>query len=137
MIIILRDTMTFIKGKSGNPKGRPKGSESPQTTIRNFETLKELSKGFVEIKIAAAMQRTIQELIEVYKNPNSQSIDVAISSIMINSAKGDYRALNFLFDRVIGRVTEKIDMNLPEPFVLKSLDGKTETKLGMKQQKKE
>jgi len=126
--------MTFSKGKSGNPLGRPK---DPQTTIKDLETLQELSKGFVEIKIAAAMQRTIKQLMAVFKDPTSQAIDVAISSIMINSAKGDYKALNFLFDRVIGRVTEKIDMNLPEPFVLKSLDGKSETTLGMKRQEKD
>jgi hypothetical protein len=126
--------MTQIKGKfkpgqSGNPAGKPKCE-----VTADIKTLQELSRGFVETKIAFAMQRTIEQLIEVYKDPESQSIDVAISSIMLKSAKGDYKALNFLFDRVIGKVADKIEMNLPEPFVIKSLSGETTT-LGMKKAK--
>ena len=126
--------MTEIKGRykpgeSGNPAGRPKCQ-----VAADIQVLQELSRGFVETKIAAAMQRTINELVEVYKDPDSQSIDVAISSIMLKSAKGDYKALNFLFDRVIGKVADKIEMNLPEPFVIKSLSGETTT-LGMKKAK--
>jgi len=121
--------MTFIKGMSGNPEGRPKCDLK-----EDIQMLQELSRGFVETKIAAAMQRTIQELIEVYKDPDSMSIDVAVSSIMLKSAKGDYKALNFLFDRVIGKVADKVEMNLPEPFVIKSLSGETTT-LGMKKAK--
>ena len=99
----------------------------------DVKVLQDLSKGFVETKIAAAMQRTITELINIYKDPKTQSIDVAISSIMLKAAKGDYRSLNFLFDRVIGKVIEKIDMKLPTPFVIRSFDGKEEIQLGMKQ----
>lgn len=123
--------MAYKKGESGNKSGRPK-----ENLTDDVKVLRDLSKGFVETKIAAAMQRTIKELSEVYKDPNSQSIDVAISSIMIQSAQGNYKALNFLFDRVIGRVVEKIEVQKPEPFVIRSLDGETIT-LGMADKNKE
>ena len=123
--------MAYKKGESGNKSGRPK-----ENLTDDVKVLRDLSKGFVETKIAAAMQRTIKELSEVYKDPNSQSIDVAISSIMIQSAQGNYKALNFLFDRVIGRVVEKIEVQNPEPFVIRSLDGETIT-LGMADKNKE
>ena len=122
--------MTFVKGQSGNPKGCPPASD-------DIQVLKALSRAFVETKIAAAMQRTVQELVDIYTNPKSQSIDVAMSSIMLKSAKGDYKAFNFLLDRVIGRVVEKIDMKVPTPFMIRSFDGKEEIKLGMKEEEED
>jgi hypothetical protein len=122
--------MTFVKGQSGNPKGCPPASN-------DIQVLKALSRAFVETKIAAAMQRTVLELEEVWKDPKSQAIDVAMSAIMIKSSRGDYKAFNFLLDRVIGRVVEKIDMKVPTPFMIRSFDGKEEIKLGMKQEEED
>ena len=119
--------MTFVKGVSGNPAGRPKSE-----TTKNIEILQDLSRTYVECRISNVMQMTVNELIKLAKDPEAQAIDVAIASIMINSVKGDYRALNFLFDRVIGKVVDKVDFKMPEPFIIKSLKGSTTT-MGMRE----
>jgi hypothetical protein len=117
----------FKKGQSGNPNGRPK--------MKDFEALKELkdmSRAFVETKIAMALQRNIPQLTAISKSDEAQAIDVAISRIILRSCiEGDHKSLNFLFDRVVGKVIEKTDIKLPKPFVIESLDGKKQIECGM------
>jgi len=117
----------FKKGQSGNPNGRPK--------MKDFDALKELkdmSRAFVETKIAMALQRNIPDLTAIAKSSEAQAIDVAISRIILKSCiEGDHKSLNFLFDRVVGKVIEKTDIKLPKPFVIESLDGKKQLECGM------
>ena len=117
----------FKKGQSGNPNGRPK--------MKDFEALKDLqgmSRVFVETKIAMALQRNIPQLTAISRSEDAQAIDVAISRIILKSCvEGDHKSLNFLFDRVVGKVIEKTDIKLPKPFVIESLDGKKKIECGM------
>ena len=117
----------FKKGQSGNPNGRPKNPD-----FKVLEELKGMSRVFVETKIAMALQRNIPELTSISKSSESQAIDVAISRIILRSCvEGDYKSLSFLFDRVIGKVVEKVDIKLPSPFIVESLDGKKTIECGM------
>jgi len=43
--------------------------------------------------------------------------------VLVSSLKADFFRLNFLFDRGIGRVTEKLKIERPKPTVVKFKDG--------------
>jgi len=124
--------------KAGNPKwskGMPSANPNGRPKMKDFDALKELkdmSRAFVETKIAMALQRNIPDLTAIAKSSEAQAIDVAISRIILKSCiEGDHKSLNFLFDRVVGKVIEKTDIKLPKPFVIESLDGKKKLECGM------
>jgi hypothetical protein len=54
-----------------------------------------------------------------------------IARILVKGiSEGDTQRLNFLFDRLIGKVKEVKEITTPKPTVMKLLDGKTEIILG-------
>ncbi len=117
--------MVFKKGEITNPKGRPK-------TPDDIAFAKELNKAFVEVKIGELLRKSINELEVLLRDKDKESIDHFIGRIIINGiVTGDHRRLNFLFDRIIGKVTEKVDVQLPAPFLVESIDGET-IECGMK-----
>ena len=118
--------MAFKKGENNNPKGRPR---IPDEIL----FARSLNKSFVEVKITELLRKSVKELEQLLKDKDKESIDHFIGRIiLIGIVKGDPTRLNFLFDRVIGRVTEKIDVKVPKPFLIESLDGDKTVECGMK-----
>jgi hypothetical protein len=94
----------FKKGVSGNPKGRPKGSQNLATVF--VKTLKE------KVVINEHGQRkTVSKL------------EAAIKQLVNKAASGDLRALQLLVN--FSREAENRDLSMPEkPSVLREVDQK-------------
>jgi hypothetical protein len=91
--------------KKGNP-GRLPGTVVIPKKILN------LNRKEAEEKISKYLKMTPVDLEKVSKNPETLAIDLLIISVIMHAMKtGDYTRLNFLFDRTIGRVKEKIDVS--------------------------
>ena len=82
--------MTFVKGKSGNPKGRPKKDVSITSILKDkLDTVPE---------------------IEVNGQPNKKTWrDLIAEAMLTKSAEGDIRTIQELLNRVEGRVIEKVE----------------------------
>lgn len=54
-----------------------------------------------------------------------------IARILVKGiSEGDTQRLDFLFNRLIGKVKEKKEISLPKPTIIKMIDGKTELVMG-------
>ena len=121
--------MTFKKGQVTNPRGRPK---VPDET----KLMRSLSRDFVECKITSMRQKSITELEEILKDKDNQSIDHFIGRIILMGVvKGDPVRLNFLFDRVIGKVTDIRELKTVAPFLIESHSGDKTITLGTEEKK--
>ena len=103
----------FEAGKSGNPQGRPPTSP---------DVVKARKLNAVEVSriISEMLYKTQDEIAAIRNDPASSSIQVLIAAIMIKGVSfGDYASLDFIFNRSIGKVTEKVEHKLPKPTVMK------------------
>ena len=84
------DDTKFEKGKSGNPKGRPKGARSLSTILREM----------------------LEEPIEIVvdgKKERREFREVIIRKLLKKANDGDMRAIQEIFDRVEGKAQQNID----------------------------
>jgi hypothetical protein len=116
---------SWRKGQpSANPKGRPKAPEEVRLA-------KKLSKEFVRVKLTEMLHKTVDELKAIMQDGSMQSIDVWLSRIIVMGiTTGDHHRLNFMFDRIIGKVTEIKEIQISKPFMIESLDGSRTITLG-------
>jgi len=57
------------------------------------------------------------------QDPSSTAMELIVGKIMYEAIKhGDYSRVNALWDRSIGKVTEKIQHQLPPPTVIRMID---------------
>lgn len=107
----------FQKGQSGNPGGRHKLPED----IRKARALNQVE---LERTVNRFLYMDRAQVQEAIKNPETPMIDLMVASIMAQAAqKGDERRLEFILQRMIGRVTDKIEVKTPTPFVISRASG--------------
>lgn len=110
-------------GESGNPNGRPKLSE-------DLKKIRALTNKQLKEVGDFLLLGTRATLTEVSQNPESSLLQVWLSSVCITGIKkGDMGALNALLDRLVGKVTDKVQHTLPRPVIIKNRDG-SQTVLG-------
>lgn len=89
----------FMKGKSGNPKGRPVGIKT---------ALKKLTKESLEDVANLVIERKIKELRALVKSKTEPVLKVWIASIAMKAIdKGDMDSLDKLLNRLIGKVRDE------------------------------
>ena|SRR5712675_2297773 len=109
----------FKKGQSGNPSGRPKGIES------DIKSLPVVSKQEVVGAFNKFMHMPIPELETYVKNKQGTAFEYTVARILAMAAvKGDPIRLDFLLNRLIGKVADKIDVTVKNPFQQMSLEEK-------------
>lgn len=120
----------FKPGQSGNPKGRPKlPSDVLESRKQNTVSVARILNKF--------MNMNIEELKLLMNDKKTQNLELMIGRIIIEAIKtGDYTRLNFILDRSIGKVTEKVEHKLPTPTLVKLLDGSS-IMLGSKKEEDE
>jgi hypothetical protein len=94
----------FEKGKSGNPKGRPR---------KYISTLKEHGYKLSEVNdtIQVMMSLTVDELKAVWDDPNRTVMEKTIAgAIRKGLANGSLYAMDTLMNRVYGKPIEKLDV---------------------------
>jgi len=68
---------------------------------------------------------TVSELKELMESPKATSMELIVGKIMFMAIKhGDYSRVNALWDRSIGKVTDKIEHSLPRPTVYRHVDNR-------------
>lgn len=99
----------FKKGQSGNPKGRPKKYVS--LLVDNGYKRSEIND-----TIQAMLSMTMQELQEVYSNPDATILEKTIANAMRKSLeKGSLYSIETLISRTYGmpkQETENININV-------------------------
>ena len=103
----------FKKGKSPNPTGRPpldpdlKGARALNTV-----TLTRLLNNLVHMNAT--------QLNNLIHDPMTDALQLMVCRVMIEGIKhGDQNRLNFLFDRIVGKVTDRVAHTMPQPTVIK------------------
>lgn len=92
------DHMKWKKGQSGNPSGRPKHYITAERVRTVIDTLSAMSR--------EAMHDKIQD-------PAATMLEIQIASIIARAAKdGDYGRMNFLLDRMIGKVSDEVNQRV-------------------------
>lgn len=93
----------------------------------DLKEVRTLKKDEAERLIVMLMSHTVEELREIQKDPKTPAMHVVIANIIIAaSLSGDNQRMEFLFNRTIGRVLEKIEHTIPTPFVIRKPNGDIE-----------
>lgn len=105
----------FQKGQAGGP-GRP-------ATPDDLKNVKKLSTNEMQALLAKYLRMSKGQLIALHKDPDVPAIDLLVMSIIQKAVvHGDHQRMNFLLDRTIGRVTDKVEVSLPEPTIIRRRD---------------
>lgn len=107
----------FKPGQSGNPNGKPK--MSPE-----FKALKCLTASEYNKLVSSAFTLKDNEIQSLLDDPNISSLHKAFAhAVLIGRMTGDLNRLNYITDRVFGKVKEKIEVKQVKPTVLEKRDG--------------
>lgn len=107
----------FKKGMSGNPGGRVK------LPVELREAAK-LSKKEALEKLIYFLQMSKEDLLAITKNDTLKVMDHWVARICeLGIEHGDAQRLNFMFDRIIGKVTDKVEHSVPKPTIITLSNG--------------
>lgn len=114
----------FKKGQSGNPGGRPKMPDDVRSAkIETKITIARLLNEYLAI--------TLDELQARLRDPKTPNLELMVGKIVAETIKtGDNTRLNFILDRMIGKVTDKVEHAFPKPTVIKLLGDEGSLVLG-------
>ncbi len=120
--------------KPGNTTGKlggrpPIPEDLKEISLISTDTVKRLIARYVEMNKA--------QLQQAAQDPSTPMLEMMIASVIVKATKdGDYSRIDFLLNRLIGKVTEKMEVKLPTPFIVKRSDG-SEVVMGAKVEKEE
>jgi len=107
----------FKKGHNRNPKGR--GAISPELRAIRLTKTADVKK-----KISRVFQAPVPELEIIKESKTEDALDVLLASTMLSAInKGDIFKIEMLFLRCLGKVKETIEIQRPEPTIIKRRDG--------------
>lgn len=115
----------FKKGMSGNAGGRPK--LSPE-----LKAIKALTSEEYIRTISKHLRKNKKQLLDTLQDANSTVLDMVICSTFAKVIKdGDIYRAECMFTRMLGKVTDKVEVLHPEPVVIEKSDG-VQIELGVK-----
>jgi hypothetical protein len=95
----------FPPGVSGNPNGRPKVPEE-------IKMARALNKLELERILNEFIYMTPDEMTTKIESGSATAIEAMVGAIILAAVKhGDQARLNFILDRLIGKVKEAIDIS--------------------------
>lgn len=119
----------FKKGQSGNPNG---------SASKNISNARRLNKTLVTELLNKFINMPTNELLNfvthnVKGGGADPCIETLLATILVKAIQeGDHTRLNFIFDRLIGKVTDKVEHTLPVPTLIRRFDTDTTVMLGSK-----
>jgi len=97
--------------------GRPPRSESEKFFSK-------LTRTTLEALLSRYLSMTMEELERVTNNPQTPVLELLIGSVLQKGLiEGDHRRLNFLFDRMVGKCVEKVELKTHKPFIIEGTAG--------------
>lgn len=91
------------KGQVLNPHGR--------RTPEDIKTLRSHNKFEIERCLTKYLHMSMSELTAISQDGSLSALEMACVRLMIKGAgKGDYRVMDFIFNRLIGKVKEHIEL---------------------------
>ncbi len=107
----------FEKGQSGNPSGKAK-------LPNDIKEVRKVSQFELERAINRLIFLPLEQLRVVIKDPKTSILEIMLATIMAQCAqKGDQQRLEFLLNRMIGKVKDIIDIKQSEPFIIQRSNG--------------
>lgn len=91
---------SWQKGKSGNPKGRPK----------NVKTIADSLREIGDRPVDDVLLATLHSLYGPAHNPKTLHEAMLMAAVK-DAAKGDMAARTFIAERTEGKVTDRLDIN--------------------------
>lgn len=120
------------KGQSGNPNGM-------KPMPKHLKNVKDLDARVVQKTLSYFMEMDYNQLTEVLKDKSRPVMDHMIARICAMAIKnGDQQRLDFLFNRIIGKVKDKVEQTTtlkvgsPEELIKLSLKAEAEKKALLK-----
>ena len=109
----------FVKGRSGNLKGRPHKLATALKVIG-------YTKAEASETINCMLAMTIDELKRIYENPHATILEKTIAGAMNKSLqKGSLYSLDTLLSRVYGKPKEQMDIQQDTKIEVVFVEGKT------------
>lgn len=97
-------------GQSGNPDGRPKVPEY-------IKEAKKLNKGLLDEYMNKYINMPVEEIKEIVEGAmkgrsDTPAMEVMIARVIMQAInKGDYKTVNFILDRMVGKVKEHLEVS--------------------------
>lgn len=105
----------FEKGNPGGP-GRPKTPEDIRKAAKMGKT--EFQGIFHRFSLMS-----YDEFLTFFKAGQMTVMERIIAGVMAKAIKGDDRSAALIWDRMMGRVTDKVEIKLPQPMVIERPSG--------------
>ena len=103
--------------KPGHGIGRPRVPDEIKKAIG-------LTKAEAATKLVELMKLNLTELETLIRDRSKSALELWIARIIALGIKtGDHSRLNFMFDRIIGKVTDKVEISAPKPTILRRFEG--------------
>ncbi len=105
--------------KPGNPGGPGRSPLPPE-----LKAARKLNRSQVEITLSRIIQMNETEIEVLMLDPYATAMEKITARIVQEASKrGDHFRLDFLFNRLIGKVQDNIKLELPKPTVIKRMSG--------------
>lgn len=103
-----RGNPAWTKGMSPpNPKGRPKVPD-----LIELKKIRRLKRAEAQDSIQKWISKSLGELNQELKNPNTKALDaMIISTILFTIKYGDQRRLDWIFTQLLGRIPITVEDN--------------------------
>lgn len=106
-----------VANKAAVGKGRPLLPE-------DLKNVKKLKSDEAERLIVKFITMTHDQIVGVFNDPESPYLHKMLCQVMIKAVEqGSVAHLDFLLNRTIGRVLDKVEVSMPKPFMIKRPDG--------------
>lgn len=107
----------FKPGQSGNPNGRPKMPPEVKES-------RKLNQASVELLLNKYLLMPFEELKALIEAQKCSAGDMLIATVIYKGiTKGDHYRLDFLLNRLIGKVTDRIEHKGVSLYVIEKRDG--------------
>lgn len=104
--------------KKGNDHGKGRPPYSPEE-----KGMTKLTKTEILRLINLYLTTTVSELKAICKDDSFPAMQRMITAVALSAIEqGDHKRLDFFFDRLIGKVTDKVEHTLPRPTIIQLSD---------------